>query len=183
MKASHLKLVSIKNCFCYQDIIKKLKLPVNGTSNRLVKEYIKLHNLDISHFDRNRKNRVHSEINKICPVNSCNKKFITNTKDNKVTCSGSCANTYFRSGKNHPNYKKDSDSSYRTLCFRYHKKECVICKENLIVAVHHFDENHENNSIENLIPLCPTHHTYIHSKHKHLVIDKVLAYRENFITK
>ena len=43
MKASHLKLVSIKNCFCYQDIIKKLKLPVNGTSNRLVKEYIKLH--------------------------------------------------------------------------------------------------------------------------------------------
>ena len=55
MKASHLKLVSIKNCFCYQDIIKKLKLPVNGTSNRLVKEYIKLHNLDISHFDRNRK--------------------------------------------------------------------------------------------------------------------------------
>ena len=180
MKVSQLNKISIKDCFCYQDIVKKLNLPVNGTSTRKVKAYITLHKLSIDHFDRNRKNRKHNLINKTCPVKDCNNTFTTNEKENKITCSSSCANTYFRSGENNPNYKKDEEANYRVLCFRYHKKECVVCKENLIVAVHHFDEDHNNNSIENLIPLCPTHHTYIHSKHKHLIIDIVENYIKNF---
>jgi 5-methylcytosine-specific restriction endonuclease McrA len=65
----------------------------------------------------------------------------------------------------------------------YHKKECVICGENKIVAVHHYDENHNNDSIENLIPLCPTHHNYVHSRYKDEVIDTINKYREEFISK
>jgi predicted HNH restriction endonuclease len=58
----------------------------------------------------------------------------------------------------------------------------VICGENKIVSVHHYDENHNNNSIENLIPLCPTHHQYIHSKYKDEILNKVDEYRNYFIS-
>jgi hypothetical protein len=92
---------------------------------------------------------------------------------NATTCSHSCSNTYFRSGPNSGNW---TGSNYRTVCFHYHKKECVICGENRIVDVHHLDENHNNNSPENLIPLCPTHHMYWHSRHKHLVEQIILDY-------
>lgn len=110
---------------------------------------------------------------KICPV--CFIKF----KGTSVTCSHSCSNTYFRSGKNNPNWK---DESYRSTCFSFHKKECIICGEENIVAVHHLDEDRSNNSIENLIPLCPTHHQYWHSRFKYIIEDKVLEYLNNIST-
>lgn len=59
------------------------------------------------------------------------------------------------------------------MCFHYHKKECIICGENKIVSVHHYDENHKNNNPENLVPLSPTHHQYVRSKYKNEVIDKI----------
>lgn len=180
MKKSNLPLIDIKDCYCYQDIVKKLKLPVNGTSTRKVKNYIIENNLNIEHFDKNKKNRKHLILNKTCPV--CNKEFKTSSNKESITCSYSCSNTHFRSGANNPNYKEDKNN-YRAICFKYHKKECIVCKENLIVAVHHFDENHENNNIDNLIPLCPTHHTYMHSKHKHLITDVVEKYIKDFNTK
>lgn len=92
----------------------------------------------------------------------CNNEFtgIPSVMKDKVTCGYQCSNTYFRSGPDNPNWKQDS---YRTTCFHYHSKECVICGESNIVEVHHLDENHSNNQPENLIPLCPTHHQYWHS--------------------
>ena len=93
------------------------------------------------------------------------------------TCSYGCANTLFRSGKNHPNWK---DESYRSSCFLQHKKECVVCGENLIVEVHHLNEDSSDNRIENLIPLCPTHHQYWHSRHRHLIEQIVYTYVLSF---
>lgn len=84
----------------------------------------------------------------------------------QVTCSHGCSNTHFRSGENNGNYKGEH---YRTVCFDTHEKKCIVCGEDKIVAVHHYDENHNNNDIYNLIPLCPTHHQYVHSKYKDLV--------------
>ena len=107
----------------------------------------------------------------VCPV--CGKGIRYRKSDPRKTCSHSCANTYFRSGVNHGNWKEDS---YRTTCFHFHKKECVVCGETKIVSVHHLDENHNNNSPENLIPLCPTHHQYWHSKYKGDIEGVVLAY-------
>jgi hypothetical protein len=102
-------------------------------------------------------------IEKNCPV--CGNIFNAQgrSKKHKTTCSHACANTFFRSGINHPNWR---ESSYRTTCFHYHKHECVVCKENKLVEVHHLDENNQNNSPSNLVPLCPTHHQYWHSRHK-----------------
>lgn len=93
------------------------------------------------------------------------------------TCSHSCSNKYFRTGPSNGNWK---DDAYVTTCFHYHKKQCVICNETNIVTVHHLDENHQNNNPANLIPLCPTHHQYWHSRYKPLIENRVLQYINNW---
>jgi len=107
-----------------------------------------------------------------CPV--CGKWFYSKG----VTCSHGCANTFFRSGMSNPNV---NENSYRVICFHHHERQCVVCGEALIVEVHHIDEDHSNNSPENLLPLCPTHHQYVHSKHRHLVQGAVNKYVESEI--
>lgn len=102
---------------------------------------------------------------------------IENYKTSKGTCSRSCANTYFKSGENNGNFKGDS---YQYLCFANHTKECVVCGEDKIVAVHHMNENHDDNSIDNLVPMCPTHHQYMHSKFKGEILHIVEEYVQNF---
>lgn len=161
------------------DACRYFKFPVNTNGINKVKSIITEHNVDITHFTRKKNKRIYERTIKICPV--CNKEFetILNHSHEKTTCSHSCSNTFFRTGTNNPNWREDS---YRSTCFKSHKKECVICGENKIVAVHHYDENRKNNSIENLIPLCPTHHQYVHSRYKEEVMDKINKYRNQFIT-
>lgn len=110
-----------------------------------------------------------------CPV--CKKEFTVFKREKKITCSRACSNKHFRTGENNGNWKLDT---YRSTCFAFHKKECIICKESNIVAVHHYDENHNNNKPDNLIPLCPTHHQYMHSNFKHLILEKVDKYVKDF---
>lgn len=153
---------------------------VSGTTANKIKQQFVDNGIDLD--DLIRKNIY---VNKVCPV--CDKEYEVSIQMEKsrpkLTCSYGCANTYFRSGINNGSHAKainavktdvdDSDSdtkissgSYRTICFHYHEKKCVVCSESKIVAVHHYDENHYNNVPENLIPMCPTHHQYMHSKFK-----------------
>ena len=106
---------------------------------------------------------------KICP--QCGKEYT----GRKKTCGYACANKYFRSGENHPNWKPES---YRSTCFLYHEKKCVICGEEKILAVHHMNEDKKDNRPENLIPLCPTHHQYFHSRYRSEVEPQILKYLE-----
>lgn len=109
---------------------------------------------------------------RLCP--NCDKVL---SVDNAMACSKSCYNKVFRTKENHPTYKGES---YRDICYRYHEKKCVICGEVNAVDVHHLDENHKNSDAYNLIPLCPTHHKYWHTKKlKELVEYKVYEYIEN----
>lgn len=160
------------------DICKKLGYKTNGAGFKKVNEILNSLSIDISHFDKGSKRRKYELITKKCPV--CSKEFSVgkNQPKEKKTCSYACSNTFFRSGEKNPNWKNDS---YRTTCFLYHNKKCVICEEEKIIDVHHYDENRKNNSPENLIPLCPTHHVYYHSRYKHLVEDKIQKYRQKFI--
>ena len=80
-----------------------------------------------------------------------------------ITCSTGCYNAVYRSGPNNPNWKV---SNYQSTCFHYHEKKCIVCGEEKIVAVHHVNENHKDNRPENLVPLCPTHHQYVHSRYR-----------------
>lgn len=105
---------------------------------------------------------------------------IKNYKSSKGTCSRSCANTYFRSGENNGNWK-ESTNGYAAQCYRYHERKCIVCGEADAVDVHHLDSNRENNSITNLIPLCPTHHAYCHRGLFHKIENKVYQYLNEFL--
>lgn len=106
---------------------------------------------------------------KECPV--CKK---THSKKG-ITCSYSCSNKMFRTGTNNGNWK---DDSYQSTCFFHHGKRCLVCGEEKIVAAHHVNNNHNDNRPENLVPLCPTHHQYVHSKHK----DEIQPIIENYLS-
>ncbi len=165
------------------ETIKKIYGYDNGRTRKSFFEFVEKNNIDITHLKK-RKMLYEMKI-KICPV--CNNQFESKigNKEERTTCSYSCSNTFFRSGENNPNWGNFGDSQerngYRRIGFNHHKKECVVCGENKIVAIHHYDENHNNNSPENLIPLCPTHHQYVHSKYKDDVIEKINFYRDGFI--
>ena len=113
-----------------------------------------------------------------CFLNPSNKKqcpicgdFIQNFRQN-TTCSKSCSNKYYRQRENHPNWKGGMDG-YREYCLKNHGNKCVVCGEDKIVVVHHIDENRSNNKLENLAPLCPTHHAYMHQGFSNEIIDVI----------
>lgn len=138
---------------------------------------------------------------KLCPVcDSPIKNWRTSS-----TCGYGCANKHFRSKELHWNYKNGDHAwarenginlgehnypkdkrikgrhDYRYVCFTNHEKACIVCGEDKVVSVHHYDEDRKNNVPENLVPLCLTHHTYMHSKFKHLVEKRVKEYIDNWI--
>lgn len=115
---------------------------------------------------------------RFCPV--CDSP-IKNYRTSK-TCGYSCSNIFYRRGVSKPNGKNGRPPSIRTICFSNHIKKCIICGEFRIVSVHHYDKNRDNNSPENLIPLCQTHHQYMHSRYRSLIEGKVKEYIQNFIS-
>lgn len=97
------------------------------------------------------------------------------------TCSHKCANFYFKDKIGENRKYPDDKVKYSTLCFRYHEKKCIICDESQIVCAHHYDFNHNNNDICNLVPLCPTHHMYVHSRLYDTIKDQIDVYVKDFI--
>lgn len=149
------------------EYLKDINFCVNSRNLKIISDKVKELNLEY------RPRFI--KLQKVCPV--CDKKFEVIPSEDKVTCGYSCSNTYFRSKESNPNWK---GTRYQTICWQYHEKKCVICGEDNIVAVHHFDENHDNNSPENLVPLCPTHHNYMHSRYKELIMQQVKDYVSHF---
>ena len=162
------------------DVAKRLGYNPNGYGIGKVNELIDKYDIDTSILSINLKKfkTKYNSIKKKCPICGNDFETLEGHIREKTTCSHSCANTYFRSGVNNPNWCEDR---YRSTCFYHHKKKCVVCDEERVLDVHHFDEDRSNNSPENLIPLCPTHHRYIHSKYKTEVIEKVINYRSIFL--
>ena len=178
---------TILNSKSYREVAIKEFGYANSYSYKKIKKFILVNNIDINHFISNPQNvnRIkYPKITKSCPIRGHEFETKKGHKKEKTVCSRSCSNTYFRTGKDNPNYKKDTDlngaASYRIICFRYHEKKCVCCDENLIVEVHHYDGNKNNNKPENLIPLCPTHHTYWHSKFRYKIRNNVDEYVKKF---
>lgn len=173
---------AVAKCFTLSSACTKLWGTRNGSSYKAYKILINLFPCDTSHFDRGMVNRKHPIVEKKCP--NCGIDFMTQDSGKKarVFCSQLCSNIAhgieYR-GKNHPNWN-GGGSYYTDICFRSHKKECIICGEQNVVDVHHFDRNRKNNNIENLVPLCPTHHRYMHRKCRVLIIDAVVEYIEKF---
>ena len=161
--------------YSIRSVLLFLGWPSNGKHAQKLKQLIKELNLSVSHFGKKPIEKKWNEVSKECPV--CRKEFLTleNHPREKTVCSHGCANTFFRSGSDHPNWNDDrqtvrkSTTVYRRICFSYYPFECLVCGENKVVEVHHLDKNHENNKIENLVPLCPTHHDYMHFGYGELI--------------
>jgi len=96
-------------------------------------------------------------------------------KRKKYFCSRSCANSSGGKAKA-VKYHQDEVAHYTTVAWRHHDKKCLVCGEENVVAVHHVNENHNDNDPKNLVPLCPTHHQYMHSRYRDLVQSQVDDY-------
>jgi len=159
-------------------VLKKLGLCENGATRAYLKKISNQYGVKIPKYETPRKYEL---IKKECPV--CKKVFETlkGNKREKIVCSHACSNTYFRSGENNPNYKDgfDGDKAYRKICFKHHEKKCCICGFEHIVEVHHMDCDKNNNTPENLIPLCSNHHRMFHSRHRQLVSPLIEEYIKN----
>jgi hypothetical protein len=81
-----------------------------------------------------------------------------------VYCSRACANAANNTRRRydeHPNFT-DGHSTYRQRAFAVYGPVCTVpgCgyDNRTILEVHHRDGNRQNNRLENLDVLCPTHH-------------------------
>lgn len=146
----------VAESYSYSDISRKIGVSIGTTNTTKFKARIKELNLDVSHFDRGMANRKYPLVEKNCPV--CDVVFIASSgsPDEKTTCSYSCSNTFFRSGKNHPNWK-DSGTDYRKTALASYPHRCNRCgydKYVEVLTVHHINRNRTDNSLENLEVLC-----------------------------
>jgi len=103
---------------------------------------------------------------RLCPICEAPiKKFKTNK-----TCSSRCGSLL----GNITSSNGDTKTNYRAICFHAHGRACLICGEDLFVIAHHIDGNRTNNISENLIPLCHTHHLYIHHHEYNYIIKECI---------
>lgn len=108
----------------------------------------------------------------------CGKAFVfegrikTKTYERAKFCSRSCANS-------RQEWWNDNATGYRTIALQHWDHKCAICNFDKIVAIHHIDEDRNNNDPKNLIPLCPNHHEMVHSKWKDEVLPLIEEVIEN----
>lgn len=170
----------VNNSTSLRNICMKLGYSTSKSNYKKLKDLISKYNIDTNALELKKKRcrDKYERIIKKCPV--CENEFEAKKghPKEKVTCSHSCSNSYFRSNENNPNWKGIGTIRHRDVCFRFHDHKCVVCSEDKILDVHHLDHNRNNNIPENLIPLCPTHHRYWHSEYRNEVEDKILDYVE-----
>lgn len=98
-------------------------------------------------------------------------KDLKHSKSGKFFCGKKCQTIWRNkvySGENHP-FWKNGENIYRNILLR--AKILQICKrcdisDKRILAVHHLDQNRENNKFENLVWLCHNCHYLIHHDKK-----------------
>lgn len=167
--------LAIQNSFSLSHVCRKLGYNISskdGASSNMIRriqKYLTKFGLVFTQDKNANPNIKYKTISKICPV--CSSEFTTleNYPRKKTTCSSSCANTYFRSGPNNPNFKIGdyTTNDHRKKAFKNLPHICGLCgwdAEPKILQVHHIDNNHSNNELSNLKIVCPTCHYLEHFK-------------------
>lgn len=102
-------------------------------------------------------------------------KDINNSNNKKFFCDVKCSNKWLGSKKreqNHPNWI-NGKSSYKNILKRVDPMGvCNLCgeKDLRVLAVHHIDQNRDNNNLSNLAWLCHNCHFLVHNHFDGLVI-------------
>lgn len=135
-----------------------------NTKNK-IKTELEFYKLGYKHLPSRKPVYKYPRIEKSCPVCLVQFEVSIGSPKEKTVCSHGCANTYFRSGSNNPNYKGAAQGKYRVLAFRHLAHACNICgwaKHPQALQVHHRDSDRNNNKLTNLRMLCPTCHVVLH---------------------
>ncbi len=74
----------------------------------------------------------------------------------------------------------DFQNGFRWVCFQHHERKCVVCGEDGVLDVHHMNEVETDQRPENVLPLCPTHHRYLHSHWPEDVLPAIEQYLERW---
>jgi hypothetical protein len=119
---------------------------------------------------------------KVCA--NCGEVFKVSIRDKgeqkKITCSHYCSSNYKEFKEKRVLAKLGHEAkSYPKVAKRYGLNSCCICGEDQVVDIHHLDEDRDNNDISNLVPLCPTHHAYMHRFKSDLIFDRLIEYLDN----
>lgn len=173
--------LAIQNAISLADIVRGLGYSANGRYTKIVRSYIEEHDIDISHFSHNGKEKP-VITQRICP--QCGVTFSFRLAcEEKETCSKQCANIYFAYKQGAKN-AKDSVSTYKSKLNKFYSRlgktrQCVCCTEQNVLDVHHIDEDRTNISLDNLVYLCPTHHAYLHRLNAEFVFIKIAEYLDS----
>lgn len=161
---------AVETSYSKVEVFEKMGWPNAGSSWRKFDKLREQFDVDTSHFNTGHSRRKYPRREKICP--SCGNSFtaLIGSPKERTTCSKSCAARHFKTGDSNPNWT-GGHYSYREICFREWGTACLVCGEDKVVEVHHMDEDRSNNDPENLRPLCPTHHAYMHRGFSELIIE------------
>ena len=134
--------------------------------NRLINENRRLGSKNYCSMDCHRQGKT-TAITKNCAHcgQEVNRRLAEYAKSQSghVFCSRSCAvahnNSVHRSYDNNPNFVT-GEGSYRHRALKHYGARCSVCGYDVVEAleVHHRNSNRQDNRMENLDVLCPTHH-------------------------
>lgn len=130
---------TVKDANCWFDWLRLLDIPTRGCNYRTLKSKSTLYNIDVSHFN-NEYARTHN-----------GRRLLKNRNNEEIF------NKY--SSRKTSSIKKEYIS--RVLKSAY----CELCgitkwnDKDIVFQLHHKDGNHKNNTIENLVLLCPNCHS------------------------
>lgn len=110
---------------------------------------------------------------KVVHCDTCNKeiykslKALRGSKSGKLFCNKTCQTKWRNrefSQEKHPNWKSGKHTYRRIMKQSNQSKLCTLCQtsDERVLAVHHIDEDRNNNTIENLAWLCHNCHHLVH---------------------
>ena len=89
----------------------------------------------------------------------------------RIKALGLCGNCYQKvKGYRYHRTGKQTQLKHRKIALKNIKLKCYFCDEKRVTMldVHHKDKNYKNNSVDNLVWLCPNHHREVHRGYKEL---------------
>ncbi len=165
----------LQECNSLGEIATKLGYSTHGRNTANITKFLAKNNLVFSNQSQKTieyEQRICVHCSNIFQVSVHNK-----NRQKVITCSHSCSSNYapFKIKRVEAKIGLEA-TSYPILAKRYGLNACCICKETEVLDIHHLDEDRNNNVISNLVPLCPTHHAYLHRGKSELIFDKLVEY-------